>query len=128
MEGTWSFLRHFSYTPAAKSDAVSESYRTSWTWEAALALTSVRRDADAPLRTRVKTEVAKWDQHLSKVDGDPLHEDWSRFRPLRLTREEDWSDWLAWLLENSNSGRLAAEVFHREQERCIRPAVPRADR
>ena|ERR1035437_5943187 len=34
-----------------------------------------------------------------------------RFRPLRLSREEDWSDWLGWLLQTSTTGVLAETLF-----------------
>jgi hypothetical protein len=37
--------------------------------------------------------------------------DWRRFRPLRLSREEAWSDWLAHLLEASKTGILAERLF-----------------
>ena len=37
--------------------------------------------------------------------------DWDEFRPLRTQREEDWSDWLAWLLKTSQTGILAHTLF-----------------
>jgi len=55
--------------------------------------------------------VAAWDERLRDYGGDPCHRDWDKFRPLRLEREEDWSDWLAHLLENSRTGKLAWEIF-----------------
>jgi hypothetical protein len=51
--------------------------------------------------------MERWDQKLQDLGGDPAREDWSLFRPLRLSREEDWSDWLSHLLERSRSGRRA---------------------
>jgi len=56
--------------------------------------------------------VAAWDERLRDYGGDPCHRHWVEFRPLRLEREEDWSDWLAWLLGNSRTGSLAREIFH----------------
>jgi len=43
----------------------------------------------------------------SVFGGDSTHRDWRRFRPLGLSREEDWSDRLAFLIESSTSGLLA---------------------
>lgn len=42
---------------------------------------------------------------------DPLREAWHRFRPLRLSREEDWADWLAHLLETCPDAGLCEELF-----------------
>lgn len=66
--------------------------------------------------------VKRWDARFGDLEGDPSREDWSEFRPLRLSREEDWSDWLAHLLETSSSGRFASRLFDRvvsaERHRC----------
>jgi hypothetical protein len=56
----------------------------------------------------------EWDQVLESFGNDPTHIDWSHFRPLRLTREEDWADWLAFLIEQSRTGTLAYSLFHEE--------------
>ena len=37
----------------------------------------------------------------------PTSRDWTSFLLLRRGREEDWSDWLAQLLEDSSTGRFA---------------------
>lgn len=55
--------------------------------------------------------VERWDERLKDVGGDPSHEDWAAFRPLRLSREEDWSDWLGHLIEHSRSGRFVERLF-----------------
>lgn len=52
-----------------------------------------------------------WDQWFSDFGGDPTHTDWSQFRPLRLSREEDWSDWLAYLIQGSSTGVFSAYLF-----------------
>ncbi len=52
-----------------------------------------------------------WDERLKRFGGDPSRSDWTKFRPLRLEREEDFSDWLAWLLEHSRSGLFAQYMF-----------------
>lgn len=51
--------------------------------------------------------LMNWDNRLSEFGNDPTHRDWVGFRPLRLTREEDWSDWLAHLLDSSSTGVFA---------------------
>ena len=56
----------------------------------------------------------EWDHALETFGNDPTHIDWSHFRPLRLTREEDWADWLAFLIERSITGTLACSLFHEE--------------
>lgn len=52
-----------------------------------------------------------WDEWFSDFGGDPTHTDWSQFRPLRLSREEDWSDWLAYLIGGSSTGVFSACLF-----------------
>lgn len=59
----------------------------------------------------LKTLLRRWDESLELLGGDPSHFDWDAFRPLRLEREEDWSDWLAYLIETSSSGVVAEELF-----------------
>ena len=51
--------------------------------------------------------IEQWDGELAEFGNDPTRTDWSRFRPLRLSREEDWSDWLAYLTERSDTGVFA---------------------
>jgi hypothetical protein len=52
-----------------------------------------------------------WNGLLAEFGGDPSTKDWLNFRPLRLSREEDWTDWLATLLESSKTGHLARLLF-----------------
>jgi len=55
--------------------------------------------------------IAKWNKILPELGGDPLNQDWMEFRPLRLTREEDWSDWLSHLIQTSSTGFFSKMVF-----------------
>lgn len=50
-------------------------------------------------------------QLLPALRPDPLREPWHRFRPLRLSREEDWADWLAHLVETCPDAELCEELF-----------------
>lgn len=65
-------------------------------------------DADLLL---LDAEQGEWNRRLAELGGDPATLDLSSFKPLRLSREEDWSDWLAHLLVTSKTGRLAASLF-----------------
>jgi hypothetical protein len=67
----------------------------------------VRRD-DLAERRR------EWDVALRDLDlRDPSAADRTRFRVLRRVREEDWSDWLAQLIEDSKTGSFAERFFGR---------------
>lgn len=56
--------------------------------------------------------LKRWDNLLDDLGRDPTHNNWKNFRPLRLSREEDWSDWLAHLLATSKTGVFAHWLFH----------------
>lgn len=47
------------------------------------------RAAGEPNDELVK-ELAEWHAALHDIGGDPAFRDWLSFRPLRLSREEDW--------------------------------------
>lgn len=55
--------------------------------------------------------IGQWDDLLADLGRDPTHQDWRHFRPLRLSREEDWSDWLAFLIEKSKTGVFAHHLL-----------------
>ncbi len=55
--------------------------------------------------------VYKWNKILYKLGKDPTNHNWEKFRPLRLSREEDWSDWFAHLIETSTTGIFAKNLF-----------------
>ena len=62
-------------------------------------------------KEELKSLLSRWDIRLEDLGKDPTYLDWSRFRPLRLSREEDWSDWLAFLIEASVAGTLSRYLF-----------------
>jgi hypothetical protein len=54
----------------------------------------------------------EWDYALRDLDlGVPSAIDRTSFRLLRLEREEDWSDWLAQLIEDSKTGSFCESLF-----------------
>ena len=53
----------------------------------------------------------RWNKKLGVLGNDPTYYDWSKFRPLRLSREEDWSDWFTHLIGSSTTGSFAAHLF-----------------
>jgi hypothetical protein len=82
-------------------------------WEPIQELSETAESAFAPNRNRYQHLRRLWEGKLRDLAGDLTGTDWARFRPLRLSREEDWSDWLAWLMETSTTGTMAEEMLGR---------------
>ena len=59
--------------------------------------------------------LARWDNKLKKYGGDPSNHNWNKFRPLRLSREEDWSDWLIYLISESKTGNFSKLLLSYEE-------------
>ena len=83
-----------------------------WTW---VGVGSWQETLEAGLKVR-RADLAErrreWDAALRDLDlGDPSAVDRTSFRALRLEREEDWSDWLAQLIEDSKAGLFAERFF-----------------
>jgi hypothetical protein len=97
-------------------------------WHAAREWAATFERVVAVAGDRLVDAVERWDGRLADLGGDPAREDWSTFRPLRLSREEDWSDWLAHLLERSRSGRFPARLFSGDAQDADRWKVVRAHR
>ena len=89
-------------------------------WEAVDAMRSDAKAYAGSAHEAYLSALLRSDSLLSAVGGDPAFRDWTSFRPLRLSREEDWSDWLGHLIEKSVSGFLAREL--------VGDAAARADR
>ena len=98
VRGSWSAFDGW-IAPASKVSWTDAEY-----WEASFAQLRERSSLD------LERHLAKWDKRLVALGGDPSRDDWSAFRPLRLSREEDWSDWLAHLLATSN-GAFCRRLF-----------------
>jgi hypothetical protein len=82
-----------------------------YSWGAADDLVETHRRYERAIGEVVEARLADWDQDLAAFGGDPIRRDWTNFRPLRLSREEDWSDWFAFLIEMSSTGVSASHLF-----------------
>ena len=70
-------------------------------WATLLELGQDLIKVNAAASRKLEALQSRWDEHLNGIGGDPSRHDWTDFRPLRLSREEDWSDWLAHLIQTS---------------------------
>jgi hypothetical protein len=98
------------------------------TWNAAEEWSRSFRAVVKAAGRRLDTCLGQWDVALDDIGGDPSREDWKAFRPLRLSREEDWSDWLFHLLTSSESGRCAARLLGRDVRQAEESVVSSAYR
>jgi hypothetical protein len=106
---------------------VRPARQTSWAavdeWASAL------DTAFRPERERLISRRRFWNERLG-VLKDPTCYDWRSFRPLRRAREEDWSDWLAQLIQDSETGVLGHALLGKyqpdiERSACCKPYVSR---
>jgi hypothetical protein len=114
---SWEFLGLFR-TPRMRAECPKWPTPHGWrapadalSWDAALKWAPFFSAAVEVASAQLHEELTRWDELLSKFGGDPSRHDWLAFRPLRLSREEDWSDWLAHLLLHARTGRFPARLF-----------------
>lgn len=98
---SWSFLKAFR-KPEGESTPQ---------WESVQAMQKKVRAALGPTMAHYELLKGKWSRMLEPLGGDPSTLDFNDFLPLRLSREEDWSNWLAWLLKTSGTGAFAEVLF-----------------
>jgi len=116
-QASWRWLLGFKPPPPA---SISASWDPLRNWIAAATAAAQRHVVEM-------LELARtWDERLSDIGGEINVQDWRRFRPLRLDREEDWSDWLAHLIGSSRTGRFASRLLRRAD--CEPLCSPRVDR
>jgi len=111
----WAFVTQFRCPPAETAAA--------WSWSAAAELVEAARGILEVLRRELTVMLERWDAALRDLGGDPSRRDWLSFRPLRLTREEDWSDWLAHLMGDSRRGGFHRALFDGHSASAL-PALP----
>lgn len=80
-------------------------------WGSLSSWTALLDAIGAESRAKLLQLRTQWDEDLAELGGDPSSVDWSSFRPLRREREEDWSDWLAQLIEDSVHLGFAWRMF-----------------
>ena len=116
---SWDFLKTFKI----------EAARPVHGWQAVASLIERSKQAFLPRIQQYLESESQWENRLRPLCGNQYTCDWSKFRPLRRTREEDWSDWLAWLLETSQTGILADSLFAQHMECQIGAFIsPKVDR
>jgi len=98
---SWAFLKNFNANRLLPTDR----------WAPVKRMQDKAREALAPTKQDYNRLYADWQERLQSLGGDPSTLALESFRPLRLSREEDWSDWLAWLFEKSETGILAETLF-----------------
>lgn len=99
----WAFLSTFN--AMSHRDAQASGWRTICAWTASL------RTMVDDLTKAALAQLVYWHVAFELLGGDPAEHDWSGFRPLRTSREEDWSDWLQHLLATSKAGMFAKVLF-----------------
>lgn len=116
---SWDFLKKFQI----------EAIHSVHEWQAVTRLIEKAEQAIKPHLQECQDLEILWEKRLRPLCGDQTNINWSNFRPLRRSREEDWSDWLAWLLETSQTGFLADSLFAEhmkcQPEKYISPTVER---
>lgn len=97
----WDFVRRWR---------PKEGFGSQVAWAALEEWREVAGRAAAAAELELAARVRRWQGWLEPL-GEVSSMDWRRFRPLRLSREEAWTDWLAHLLEHSVSGVLAEDLL-----------------
>lgn len=65
--------------------------------------------------------LEQWNVALKGIAKEPTYKNWNKFRPLRLSREEDWADWLAHLIETATTGSFAHHLLQTESIKGYKP-------
>lgn len=99
---SWSFLDRFT------------APRAGATWASVGRWVRSAVDATGPAEEELGEQRKRWRKWLAPLP-EVSDQDWRDFRPLRLSREEAWSDWLAHLLTASKTGEFAHLLFLGEE-------------
>jgi hypothetical protein len=120
----WDFLETFRVS----APPLPLPPRPAATWQAVEEWVRLTTESLAEAERELEAEVRRWTLALDPL-GEVSQLDWRKFRPLRLSREEAWSDWLGHLIEVSTSGRFACELLgSRGQHPSSAYALPLVER
>ena len=108
MNNSWQIFDNWDYI----SRNIFPTYNWSIFEEMSLSLTSIYNLKISELNTFLE----QWNSKLILFGGDPSNYDWNKFRPLRLSREEDWSDWLIYLISESRTGYFPKYLLSHEND------------
>lgn len=108
-----------------------EEQRPAPSWQAVQRLIEPSRDLLKLLRKEFEALVSQSDRHLHPL-SDPFHLDFSGHRSFTGTREERYSDWLAWILDHVSNPEWVFELLQGDDashlvQRCKRerPTIER---
>ncbi len=113
----WTIFDHWT-PPSPEKD------KSALDWSVFDKLTPQFRRISKEKYERLLKALDQYDKQLADYGGDPTHYNWRNFRPLRLSREEDWTDWLAHLIDSSETGSLAGILFGKRQKPALSFARP----
>ena len=102
-ENSWDVFNHWNY----KNDSLKVKHH----WEYFDELIPFHNAIVEKQYEQFFPLLDKWNIILKDLGKDPTLQNWNKFRPLRLSREEDWVDWLAFLIDTSTTGTFAKELL-----------------
>ena len=103
METTWQIFDNWTFQKKEKADLLS--------WKVFDEITPFHSEIVKGQYKVLQPLLKRWNTKLSVLEGEPTFKDWNQFRPLRLSREEDWADWLAYLIETSTTGVFSKNLL-----------------
>jgi hypothetical protein len=114
----WGFLSTFSVPKASpdwpwnsKQIEAAHDLERVPTWSACDTWLELLRKAERQQDLLRQQALGWWRSHLAILGGDLSDFDFTDFRPLRTSVEEDWSDWLQFLMKTSTTGELSRRIF-----------------
>ncbi|MBN2891888.1 MAG: hypothetical protein JXL97_08480 [Bacteroidales bacterium] len=107
---------------------IDQTSQLNLNWESFVLLRPYYNELIKSRYEQLLTALNKWNTILVDYGKDPTYYDWDNFRPLRLNREEDWSDWLAFLIENSETGFFSKDLLKIKDDFSNNLSLPKVDR
>lgn len=107
---------------------INQTSQLNLNWESFVSLKPYYNKLINSRYEQLLTALNKWNTILVAYGNDPTYYNWDNFRPLRLNREEDWSDWLAFLIEKSETGFFNTDLFKINPDFITNFSSPKVDR